>query len=315
MILEDYRFHEGPVPEGYQRGAAPAIFNTPQHLVLQAVEGWHSFHALNEKHRIVVAAVHFHLAGGEARSPLKSPFGSVELAPGVSPLMVFKFLEFVESRLKSRGAQRIRIKHYPSDYNSADSALLHTFLINLGYGVAEAEAGALIAVTDGPFESTLDSWERRKLRQAAASGLQGRELPRAELKAVYEFIHACREQKGYELSMSLPDIQDAARTFEKEFILFGVFHEDRLVAASIAIRVSSGVLYNFYAAHDAGYDALSPVVFLIDRLHAYCRQHSIALLDLGTSAIDGKPNFGLLDFKLRLGARLTTKFTFEKILA
>lgn len=281
-------------------------------MALQAVEGWHSFHALNEKHRIVVAAVHFHLAQGDARSPLKSPFGSIELAPGVSPLIVFRFLEFVESRLKSRGAGRVHIKHYPSDYNSAESALIHTFLINLGYSVADAEVGAVITVSDGPFEHTLDGWERRKLRQAAASGLQGRELPRSELKTVYEFIYACREHKGFGLSMSLPEIQDAVRTFEKEFILFGVFQEDHLVAASIAIRVKPKILYNFYSAHAPEYDSLSPVVFLIDRLYAYCRQHGISLLDLGTSAIDGKPNFGLLDFKLRLGARPTTKFTFEK---
>jgi hypothetical protein len=312
--LEDYQFHEGPVPDGYQQGTEPAIFNTPQHRALQAVEGWHSFYALNEKRRLAVAAVHFHIARGEAHSPLKSPFGSVELAPGVLPLVVFRFLEFVESRLKSRGAQRIRIKHYPSDYNAAESALLHTFLINLDYQVVDAEAGAIITVTDHVFETTLDTWERRKLRQGAASGLQGRELLPSELKMIYEFIHACRGEKGYALSMSLAEIQDAARIFEKEFILFGIFHEERLVAASIAIRVNRKVLYNFYAAHEAEFDSLSPVVFLIDRLYGYCRQHNIALLDLGTSAIDGKPNFGLLDFKLRLGAKPTTKFTFEKTL-
>lgn len=284
-------------------------------MALQTVEGWHSFHALNEKHRIVVAAVHFHLAQGEARSPFKAPFGSVELAPGVSPMVVFNFLEFVESRLKARGIHRIRIKHYPSDYSSAESALLHTFFINLGYQVVDAEAGAIITITDQAFEATLDSWERRKLRQGASSGLQGRELARSELKVVYDFIHSCREQKGFPLSMSLSDTLDAARTFEKEFILFGIFLENQLVAASIAIRVNRKVLYNFYAAHAAGFDSLSPVVFLIDRLYGYCRQHGLALLDLGTSAIDGKPNFGLLDFKLRLGAKPTTKFTFEKTLA
>jgi hypothetical protein len=312
--LEGYQFHEGPAPEGYQPGTEPAIFNTPRHRALQAVEGWHSFYVLNEKRRIIVAAVHFHIAGGEANSPLKSPFGSVELAPGVLPLIVFRFLEFVESRLKSRGAQLIRIKHYPSDYNAAESALLHTFFINLGYRVALAETGAIIHMSERAFETPLDTWERRKLRQAAASGLQGRELPSSELNTVYEFIHACREQKGYPLSMSLPEILDAARTFEKEFILFGVFQENRLVAASMAIRVSRRVLYNFYSAHNAAYDPLSPVVFLIDRLYAYCHQHNIAMLDLGTSAVDGKPNFGLLDFKLRLGAKPTTKFTFEKTL-
>lgn len=298
--------------EGYQPGMEPAIFNTPRHRALQAVEGWHSFYALNEKRRIIVAAVHFHIAAGEANSPLKSPFGSVELAPGVLPLIVFRFLEFVESRLKSRGARLIRIKHYPSDYNRAESALLHTFFINLGYRVINAEAGAIIPVTDDAFETMLDTWRRSKLRQAAASALQCRELPRSELKSIYEFIDGRHREKGYALSMSLPELEDAVRTFEREFVLFGVFQESRLAAASVAIRVNSQVLYHFYTAHDTDFDALNPMIFLIGRLYTYCRQHSIGMLDLGTSAVDGKPNFGLLDFKLRLGAKPTTKFTFEK---
>ena len=303
------------MPEDYQLATEPAVFNTPQHRALQAAAGWHSFYALNEKRRTVVAAVHFHIARGEAHSPLKSPFGSVELAPGVLPLIVFRFLEFVESRLKSRGAQLIRIKHYPSNYNAADSALLHTFFINLGYRVANAEAGAIIPVTADAFETGLDTWRRSKLRQAASSGLLGRELLHSELKAIYEFINGRYQEKGYALSMSLPELEDAVRTFEKEFILFGVFQEGRLAAASVAIRVNRHVLYNFYTAHDAEFDSLNPMIFLIDRLYAYCRQHSIEMLDLGTSAVDGRPNFGLLDFKLRLGAKPTTKFTFEKTLA
>lgn len=313
--MDDYQFHEGRLPEGYQWGVESALFNTAAHRTLQAVDGWHTFLALNEKHRIVVAAVHFHIAQGQAHSPLKSPFGSVELATGVSPLIVFRFLEFVESRLKSRGVNTIVIKHYPADYNSAASALLHTFFVNLGYRVAEAEVGAVIHIATGAFETTLDTWERRKLRQAITSGLSARALPAGELKTVYGFIDACRRQKGYALSMTLPQIQDAARMFEKEFVLFGIFQEDRLVAASVAIRVSPQVLYNFYSAHDAAYDALSPVVLLVDQLYTYCRQHHIALLDLGTSAAEGKPNFGLLDFKLRLGAKPTAKLTFEKKLA
>ena len=293
----------------------PAVFNTSQHRALQAAEGWHSFYALNDKRRMTVAAIHFHIARGEAHSPLKSPFGSVELAPGVLPLVVFRFLEFVESRLKSRGAQLIRIKHYPSGYDAAGSVLLHTFFINLGYRVAGAEAGAIIPVTAHAFETLLDPWRRSKLRQAAASGLQARELPRSELKAIYEFINGRHQEKGYApLSMSLPELEDAVRTLEKEFILLGVFQKDRLAAASVAIRVNRHVLYHFYTAHDPEFDSLNPMIFLIDRLYAYCRQHDITLLDLGTSAMDGKPNFGLLDFKLRLGAQPTTKFTFEKIL-
>ncbi|HMG91078.1 MAG TPA: hypothetical protein VK589_13525, partial [Chryseolinea sp.] len=56
----------------------------------------------------------------------------------------------------------------------------------------------------------------------------------------------------------------------------------------------------------------NPTVFLIRSLYQYCFENGIALFDLGTSSLDGIPNFGLLNFKIRLGATPTTKFTFQK---
>jgi hypothetical protein len=98
-------------------------------------------------------------------------------------------------------------------------------------------------------------------------------------------------------------------------VLFGVFQDDKVVAASIAIRVTTQVLYNFYCDHDNQYDAVSPVVFLIEGIYQYCASQKIPLLDLGTSAVAGKPNFGLLEFKMRLHGQPTAKLTFQKNIA
>jgi lipid II:glycine glycyltransferase (peptidoglycan interpeptide bridge formation enzyme) len=54
---------------------------------------------------------------------------------------------------------------------------------------------------------------------------------------------------------------------------------------------------------------------LLRGLYDYAAEHGIPLLDLGTSTVDGKPNFGLLSFKTRLGAELTPKISFAKRLA
>ena len=203
------------------------------------------------------------------------------------------------------------IKHSPAAYAPRREALLQTFLLNLGYRVANAETGAIIPV-DGKFEDHLDSWEKRKLKQAQTSALQWRQLTHDNVDTIYNFILASRKQKGYSLSMTLGEIRRVVERFPERYLLFGVYQADLLVAAGISIVVNDRVLYNFYSAHDNAYDHLSPVVFLIEGLYSYCTAHRLTLLDLGTSAVEGKPNFGLLDFKMRLGGLPTPKLTFEK---
>ena len=310
--MEDFIFHEGQPPKGYEPDFEYAIFNQQGHLYLQAGGGWQSFFILNKKYRYIQAAIHLHIENGIARSPLRSPFGSMEISPMLSHKVLFQFLEFMESRLKANGVTAIVIKNPPSIYQPEHAALLQTFLFNLGYQVTDAEIGAVIEVSEHSYESYPDAWERRKLRQAYEAGLDFKQLSFDRLSEVYLFILACRKQRGYSLSMTLSELKNAADLFTENYLLFGVLKNDSLAAASIAIRVKDSILYNFYAAHPKDFNHVSPVVMLIEGMYKFCQTQSIALLDLGTSAIEGKPNFGLLDFKLRLGAQPTTKFTFEK---
>jgi lipid II:glycine glycyltransferase (peptidoglycan interpeptide bridge formation enzyme) len=112
--------------------------------------------------------------------------------------------------------------------------------------------------------------------------------------------------------MTLNELKKAFEQFPEHYVLFAVLHEGRLAAASIAIKIKENILYNFYSAHPNDYNHLSPVVMLIEGMYEFCQQNNVNLLDLGTSALEGKPNFSLLDFKLRLGAKPYAKLTFEK---
>jgi hypothetical protein len=57
------------------------------------------------------------------------------------------------------------------------------------------------------------------------------------------------------------------------------------------------------------------MVLLMNHIYKFCRSHQVELLDLGTSAINGQPNFRVLDFKLRLGAAPSMKLSFDKDLS
>ncbi len=310
--MEDYIFHEGQLPDGYEPNFDPALFNQPQHLYLQSSSGWTAFYVLHKKYGHISAAIYIHREEGVARSPFKSPFGSFEISPSLPHKVLFAFLEYIESRLKAHGVKEIVIKTPPPIYQPDSSALIHTFLFNQGYQVIDAEVGAVISVTENTYECYPDAWERRKLRQAYEAGLRFKELSPDQLSEAYIFILACRKQRGHTLSMSLSDLKSAVDNFPNRYLIFGVLEGERLAGASIAIRVRDHILYNFYTAHPKDFDHVSPVVMLVEGLYGYCQRNNIGHLDLGTSAVDKKPNFGLLDFKLRLGAQATSKLTLGK---
>ena len=231
----------------------------------------------------------------------------------MSPLNLYAFVKHCEDQLKKKDVSVITITDPPLYYRKSGE-LLQTILFNLGYSVKTAELSSGIRIDHAHFEDRIEGWEMRKLRQARDKGAQYKALPLSDLEPVYNFILQCRQQRNQLLSMTLEDLKKVTAVFDKEFFLFGVYVQKELVAASISIKVYRDILYNFYSGHSKKYDSISPVVTLINGMYKYCHGHGIHLLDLGTSAIHGQPNFSLLDFKLRLGALPSMKLTFEKIL-
>jgi CelD/BcsL family acetyltransferase involved in cellulose biosynthesis len=114
--------------------------------------------------------------------------------------------------------------------------------------------------------------------------------------------------------MTFNDLQRTVEAVPGAFHLFAIDHAKKMAAASITMRTSKHVLYNFYSAHPRAFDQLSPVVSLVSGMYNWSQREKVGWLDLGTSAIEGKPNFSLLDFKFHLGGQPSPKLTFEKII-
>ena len=309
---ELFGFIDGAYPKGFQKDYVTSLYNDASHRKLQNKQGWHSFHIVRKDRKKVIASIHFCIEDKVAYSPMSAPFGSFELSDSIPPSQLFKFISFCEKRLLKLGTKKILIKNFPEGYSPNWHSVLSILLFNHDYSVKDAELGAILDVDDVPFVNKVDQWERRKLKQGKKAGLKYRNILNKNLKEIFQFILSCRQERGQSLSMSFEQLNKTVTKLNDSFYCFGVYHDKELVAASIAIKVNKNVLYNFYAAHSQSSDSLSPMVFLIDEMYAWCRLHKIKKLDLGTSALGGKPNFSLIDFKLRLGASPVMKFTFEK---
>jgi hypothetical protein len=312
--LTDYIFQESHPPEGFNYTYEPWLFHDQRHRMLQSSAGWHSFYVVNEKHQRIEAHLHIHVEGTLAVSPLKASFGSVQCAPSIPRVVLYKFLEYIQSRLKDIGVTTITLKNPPDHYQPAQAVFLNTFLFNVGFQVATAEVGAALPVTTQAFNDGLSTWEKRRMRQATEAGLVFSVSAAEHAEAIYNFIAACRAERGYTLAIDAITFLKTFRTFPDRFFFFSVQDGEKRCAASIAIHVGNGILYNFHSAHPREYDNLSPVVLLLGGMYDFCSQHGFSLLDLGTSAHDDIPNFSLLDFKLGLGAIPSMKLVFTKSL-
>lgn len=291
------------------------LYLTPAHLALQPAPGERlTFYLEDQRLGRTVAQLHVFLdaAGHQARSPWQAPFGSAQLAPGLSATVVDAFIALVDEQMSRRGVQQVQVRNYPCCYDEAGSALLTQAFTQRGYHIATAELNNHLPLHQD-FRAHLHPSERRRLRKCEQHGFRFEQETPLLLPLAYEFLARCRREKGQTLSLSLERLQELFRLFPQHYFLFSVRDADgEWAALTVALQVNDGVLYNFYPASPLAYNSFSPVVLLNAGLHAFGQASGMRLLDLGTSMLPEGPNYSLLQFKRHLGGVLSLKLTFEK---
>lgn len=310
--MTDYIFKENEFTEAFDFSYEPYLFHYSSHLAIQYPD-WITFSVVSKKRGKVEGHLHVAIKNKEGISPVRAPFGSFQFSPSLKPLVLFKFIEFVCERLKKKGIESLTIKNAPDFFEPESSPVLNTFLLNQGFLIINSEVQTVVRTGDD-FSSGLSAWEKRRLRQAKEAGLIFKRLDSKQLKSVYQFILDCRVERDYILSIDWSTLKRTVDAFPDRFILFGVMHKDEFAAASISINAGNKILSNFHSAHPRKFDRLSPVVMLLKGIFDFCCENDFRLLDLGTSSLEGLPNFKLLNFKLGLGAHPTMKLTFKKLL-
>lgn len=289
----------------------PSLFRSPAHLTLQHPIGWETFYAFDERSRRVVASLAIHIQDRKATTAVRSPFGTIECAPGICPDGLYEFIRFIDTKLNSL-VDEAEIRMSAEAYSPATHNLVHAFLHAVGYRTSQVDLSACIAVS-GSFSGIIRKTENQVLQKARHAGLAASLMPAQHMEEAYSFIARHHQQKNYGISMTWPQLEKTAALFPDRYLAFGAYIDQTLAAAAVAIRVSTAILNLFYIDHDRKFDKLSPPVLLIAALHDYCLANHIPLLDLGTSSLPTGPNLGLLSFKLRMGAVASLKPTLRKI--
>ncbi|MGC3946292.1 MAG: hypothetical protein QM762_17535 [Chryseolinea sp.] len=289
----------------------PTLFHLPDHLLLQRESGWSGYYALDGKNGRIVASLFINVHESKGSTAVRSPYGGIECSSTISAETLYEFIRFIDNSLTSLVTEA-EIKLPPSAYAPRTNAWAFSFLHAIGFRTTGADLSSCINV-DGNFIGTLRKTESQVLNKALQAGLLASMMTGNSLEDAYSFIADHHRQKGYGISMTWQQLKETASLFPGRYLSFAVHAGDKMIAAAIAIRVSSGVLNLFYIDHDSQFDKLSPPVLLIAALYDYCTMNRIPLLDLGTSSLTEGPNISLLSFKMRMGAQPSVKPTLRKV--
>src|SRR5262249_29377061 len=149
-----------------------------------------------------------------------------------------------------------------------------------------------ITVDTGPFVRRLDAGNRKRLRKAADAGFSARRLPPEDHEAAYRLIATNRARRGFPFSMTWAHVSDMRAVFPDRLLVFGAEQSGQLAAAGICLRIAPAILYVYAWGEAAEALPYSPVTLLAASIYEYSRAEGIALMDLGTSTLEGQPNYG-----------------------
>ncbi len=284
------------------------LFNQPAHVHLQGGEAWV---AEWRKGQRTEARLLFFREGKALHSPLRAPFGSVEMRQGLSYASLYAFLEAFEGFCRQEGFQSLRLVHYPLGY-VPEAATLVQALWALSYQTACIDLCQHLPISTQSFADGLYASEKRRLRKCTAAGFVFEEWKKPDLEQIYAFVRACRLRKGFPISMSEEAFQKLWQHFPEVHRVFCVKDGTQIAALSVTIEVNTQILYNFYPADHPDYLGFSPTVLLMQGIYEFAQKNKFNLLDLGISTEQGRPNQGLIRFKECLGAKPSLKYTFLK---
>lgn len=294
-------------PKGYAQLYEGYLYNHEAFVELQkgAKTKCRSFYALDTSAKSIVGKAHFFKEDKAYYSPRKSPFGSFEMDSQLTEDQLKDFVQFALGKLEEEQINEIQILPPASIYHLEHTEIVKAILLKAGFTLKASIPNHHIQIEDCALTEKMHTMEKRRLYKCQKAGFVFKEEPPSELANVYDFVLACRKEKGWHLSMTLKDLQKAVSTFPENYKLFSVDDGSHRIAATVAIIVNPYILYNFYPAALLSYQMYSPTVMLIDGLYQYCQQKGMKILDLGTSASEA-----LGRFKTHIGGQVSHKYAF-----
>ncbi|NVK85659.1 MAG: GNAT family N-acetyltransferase [Cytophagia bacterium] len=308
--MSQFELHESP-ENGVELSFEEFLYNQESFLKSNNDLPLKYFYCLDKKSGGYVAHIAFTIQDGVAVSPLKAPFGGVEVAERLTNEEIGVFLTLVEDALKSDGVLEIRIHQAPESYQKQE--VLVEAMIDSGYEEIQERIYHGIDIDEIPLSEKMVDMQRRRLKKCAEAGFVFKKYSKSELAAAFEQIDRWRTAAEKPLSMTWADLHNSSKRNPKTYHAFGIENEHGLmIAGTIVVRVNDKVLYNFFPASYDVYNQYSPMVMLVNMVYAWGKGNGYTHLDLGTSYVHKNVNASLRVFKERLGGKPYSAWSWRK---
>ncbi len=293
----------------------PYLYNESKFLETNNDLTHYHFYWTDEEINKAYAHVVFSIHDEIGYSNYKLPFGGIETSADLNEEEVILFLTAVELELVKLGVQKIRIHQAPEAYQ--EQVIVSSALDALGYKVIQNRVFHAISVDERDLFSRMHRMEQRKINKCIQNGAEFKQIKRGK-KKTFQWIERHRTLDYKPPSMNWVDLENTSERNPKAYLVFGVYMDGWLLAATVAVKVSDNILYHFMPASCTDfqhYRKFSPMVMLVNEMYKWCAENGIKVLDLGTSYVDMKLKDSLVNFKENIGGKSNEALSWMKVLS
>lgn len=273
------------------------FFNSSKFLLNKQLDiiGWQLL-----KEECPIAQIFFYISNGIAISGFQSTFGSFDIEDNISIEELESFIEAIIADFKNEGIAKIKIKQYPSYF--VHSSLVENCLKSCGFENVVTETNQHIIIDKPQFEDVADRSEVIRSNKCKKLGYEFKISSLLHLPDIYALLIETLERNGNRPSMSYDSLKNVIESCLGNYMLFTLWDDDKLIAATVSIKLEDSIMYNFYHADHLDYRRVSAITYLLKNIYLYCYSNNFKIFDLGTSTVNGVLNEGLFNFKKTRGA-------------
>ncbi len=281
------------------------------------------FHKLNEKKVEKIVGFWFEkprikacLIGGIRENcllfPYSSPFAMIETLKECKNEELESFIEEIDIFACKNEITQVKVKLPPMIYDEPNITKCLGAFLRDNYQVCELELNFQIEVEDEEhYKNRLHRNGRKNLNHALEQNFCLHYcFTENEKYTAYEIIRVNRQSKNYYLSMTWDEVKNTIRYMEHDFFILTL--NGKNIASAIVFKVTDDIWQVVYWGELPGQDDARPMNYLPYALCRFYKEKGIRVLDIGPSMLNGKPNYGLCDFKESIGCTVSSKFVLRK---
>ncbi|MBZ7937907.1 hypothetical protein [Campylobacter molothri] len=232
--------------------------------------------------------------------PFSAPFSCLINMPKDNKMLYYhEAIKLIVQWASKNSKKNIYFNTPPLFYNHSHITKLQNALISNNFSINDYDVNYEI------YLENIDK-SRKNLRSNFKNKLIL--IKSNDLQITYNIIKENREDKNYNLNMTIEDVEQTSKIIPTD--LFLVYKDDMPIASAIVHIMSQNIARVVYWGNTTNSNQYRPMNFLSYNLFLYYKNQNFKIVDIGTSTLHTIPNFGLCDYKESIGCNCSPKINF-----